>query len=152
MHHPYSIFSHAPVYIHLIHAKKATDTHSRGGAEPITAGKYLLWSPAPLCTLLLCQLRHSLAEGEKGLRGEARPTPSVQRPQLRSAPRPCSPRRIIVFRKPSLFLNPAPGENMMQHTIKAHAVKLERYCKDGPRFFFSQPRFVFSPFWQAIPK
>lgn len=127
-----TVFSFMCLCAYASFTQKSTDVLSPSGPEPITAGKYLLWSPAPLCTLLLCQLRLSLAEGEKGLRGEARPTPSVQRPQLRSPPQPCSLRRIIVFRKPSLFFNPAPGENMMQHTIKAQAVKLERYCKDGP--------------------
>lgn len=50
------------VYIYLMHTK-TTHIHSPGGLEPITAGKHLLFRP--LCTLSLCQLRLSLAKGEK---------------------------------------------------------------------------------------
>lgn len=52
------------MYIYLMHTK-TTHIHSPSGLEPITAGKHLLLRLAPLCTLSLCQLRLSLAKGEK---------------------------------------------------------------------------------------
>lgn len=113
------------VYIYLMHTK-TTHIHSPSGLEPITAGKHLLFRP--LCTLSLCQLRLSLAKGEKdweGKRNELRQSKGhISGPQ-----QSWTLRRLLGFRNlPPLLFLPRFWENTTQHYVKSLIeTQLEKY-------------------------
>lgn len=103
---------------------KTTHIHSPGGLEPITAGKHLLFRP--LCTLSLCQLRLSLAKGEKdweGKRNELRQSNGrISGPQ-----QSCTLRRLLGFRNvpPSFFFY--PDSEKTRHNILLNRKNIMAY-------------------------
>lgn len=113
---------------------KTTHIHSPGGLEPITAGKHLLFRP--LCTLSLCQLRLSLAKGEKdweGKRNELRQSKGrISGPQ-----QSCTLRRLLGFRNVPRF-----WENTTQHSVKSKNIMAYTWTLRRPILETTKPSAV----------